>query len=148
MPRLICAIMLIFCLCVDFNRNNKLIQKFQVAYSNSHPWWVGCKNPVEGTLMGGDLVNFWLMEGVPPQPTHYGKHHDPKISPERLYHLNLFFCLAVQDYDWNLQDKFGYWLLLQFFSVVCPLKLNLCFYTFSNMFWHHIMCACACGCVY
>ena len=29
--------------------------------------------------MSGDLVFFWLMEGVPPQATHNGKPYGPKI---------------------------------------------------------------------
>ena len=142
--------MLIFCIWLGFDRNSKFIQFFWVTYSNSHPRRVGSKNLVEGTLMGGDLVIFWLTWEVPPQPIHYGKHCPPqnflskseslihlqRISPERNYHLNSFFCLAVQDYDWNLQSKFGYWWLLQFFSVVCSLNLSLCFYKFSIMFWH------------
>ena len=39
-----------------------------------------------------------------------------KSSPERLYHLNLFFCLAVPDYYWNVQNKV--WLLMAF-AVLC-----------------------------
>ena len=141
--------MLIFCIWVGFDRNNKFIQYFWVTYSKSHPRWVGCKNLIEGAPMGGDLVIFWLTGWVPPQPLHYEKQCPPKFSkltrsldsftknsPERLYPLNSFLCLALHYYDWNLQDKFGYWLLLQFFSLVSPLKLSLCFYTFSNMFWH------------
>ena len=141
--------MLIFCIWVGFDRNNKFIQYFWVTYSKSHPRWVGCKNLIEGAPMGGDLVIFWLTGWVPPQPLHYEKQCPPKFSkltrildsftknsPERLYHLHSFACLAVQDYDWNLQNKFGYWWLLQFLSVVCPLNLSLCFYTFSSMFSH------------
>ena len=39
-----------------------------------------------------------------------------KSSPERLYYLNLCYCLAVPDYDSNLQNKF--WLLMAF-AVLC-----------------------------
>ena len=63
--------------------------------------------------MGGDLVIFCLIGEYQPQPAYYEKHCGPKfskpirmldsftknISPERLYHFNSFFSLAVQDYD-------------------------------------------------
>ena len=32
-----------------------------------------------GTLMGGDFVTFWLIEGVPPQPGYNGKSFSPKL---------------------------------------------------------------------
>ena len=99
--------------------------------------------------MGGDFVTF-LIDGGSTTPTHplwktlcpqnYLSNQNSwffyKKFSRRLYPLNSFLCLALHYYDWNLQDKFGYWLLLQFFSLVSPLKLSLCFYTFSNMFWH------------
>ena len=109
---------------------------------------VGCKNSVEGTLKGGDLV-FFLVDRAEyhPNPPIMENTVLPKFSKpvgmldsftkyfsRKTLSFEFVFCLVVQDYDSNLQNKFGYRWLLQFSPVVCPLKLSLCFYTFPNIF--------------
>ena len=85
--------------------------------------WVGCKNLVEGTLMGRDLVIFWLMGEYHPNPL-IKKNPLPLKFFKPIRMLDSFtknfsrmvlsfesvFCLEVQDYDWNLQNEF--WLLM------------------------------------
>ena len=80
---------------------------------------------MERTLMGGDLVIFWLMEEYHPNRSITENTVAPKFSkPIRMLDsftknfsrmalsFEFVFCLAVQDYDWNLQNKF--WLLMAF----------------------------------
>ena len=82
----------------------------------------------EGTLMGGDLVIFWLMEEYHPNLPIMENTVAPKFSkPIRMLDsftknfsrmalsFEFIFCLAVQDYNWNLQNKFG---LLMDFAVL------------------------------
>ena len=59
-----------------------------------------------------------------------------KISLEWLYYLNSFFVWQFRIMIETYRISFGCWWLLQFFTSVCPLKSNLCFYTFSNIFRH------------
>ena len=87
--------------------------------------WVGCKNLVEGTLMGRDLIIFWLMGEYHPNPP-IKKNPLPLKFFKPIRMLDSFtknfsrmvlsfesvFCLEVQDYDWNLQNEF--WLLMTF----------------------------------
>ena len=76
-------------------------------------------------LVGGDLVMFWMIGGIPPQPTQNGKPFGPEFSrPIRLldsFTRNFFrktlpfefiFCMTVQHHDLNLKNKF--WLLKTF----------------------------------
>ena len=85
--------------------------------------------------MGGYLVTFWLMGGVPPQPGYNGKpcgtriHSQsdclillPKIS--LLYLSNSFFVWQFNIMTETYRINFGYWWLLKFFPK-CPLKSSL-----------------------
>ena len=95
---------------------------------------------VEGTLMGGDLVIFWLMGEYHPNPSVVENTVTPKFSkPIRMldsftrnfskmaWSFEFNFYSAVQDYDWNLQNNF--WLLMAFAVLYkcMSLKANLMF---------------------
>ena len=110
------------------------------------PWY---KKLVEGTLIGRDLVIFWLMGSTTPSrplleilwPKHFLSQSEclvllQKISLEWLYYWNSFFVWEFRIIVESYRISFGYWWLWQFFIRVCPLKSSLCFYTFSNMFRH------------
>ena len=90
--------------------------------------------------MGGDLVIFWLMEEYHPNLPIMENTVAPKFSkPIRMLDsftknfsrmalsFEFVFCLAVQDYDWNLQNKF--WLLMAFAVLYkcASLKVKLMF---------------------
>ena len=55
-----------------------------------------------------------------------------KISPERLYLLNLFFVSKFNIMIENNRISFSYWWLLEFFAGVCPLNSRLCFLKFKT----------------
>ena len=59
-----------------------------------------------------------------------------KIYLGCLYHLQSFFVWQFRIMTEALKKSFRYWWLLHFFTIMCPLKSNLCFYTFSNMIRH------------
>ena len=98
--------------------------------------------------MGRDLVMLWLIgEYPPPNPSFMKNTVAPKFSkPIRMLDsftknfsgmalsFEFVFCLAVQDYDWNLQNKFWLLMAFQFLTSVCPLKSSLCFTHFQICF--------------
>ena len=55
---------------------------------------------------------------------------------ECLYHLQSLFVWQFRIMTEALKKSFRYWWFLHFFTSMCPLKSNLCFYTFSNMIRH------------
>ena len=80
---------------------------------------------MEGTLIDGDLVIFWLMgEYQPNSPIMENTVAQNLSKSIRMLHsftknfsrmallFKFVFRLAVQDYDWNVQNQF--WLLMAF----------------------------------
>ena len=90
--------------------------------------------------MGRDLIIFWLMGSSTTthslwktlwQQNFLNKSECliilQKDSLEWLYHLNFFFCLAVQDCDWNLQNRFCLLMTSAAFYKCVPLKVKFMF---------------------